>query len=115
MMSQKFKTQDCQWYEVKQSKYTCEDKTNSGTRFGPPFVLPQIFLISSVKPISSSISVNEKNLFRYIVIAQCIYKRKRGLLGKLTVDQFINSNRKIICRSMSKTAVTSDVKTLQCG
>ena len=33
-MSQKFKTQGCQWYGVKQNKYIYMDKEESGTGFG---------------------------------------------------------------------------------
>ena len=53
-MSQNFDTQGCQWYGVKRIKSIFADKGNCETRFeAPSSLLPQVVLISSMKPISS--------------------------------------------------------------
>ena len=58
LMLQNFETHSCQWYSVKQIKSIFADEENRGTTFrGTSSLSHQVVLISSIKLISSSISL----------------------------------------------------------
>ena len=62
LMSRNFKTQGCQWYGIKRIKSIFADKSSGRARFLGTFSLPQVVLISSIKPILSSASLSTLGL-----------------------------------------------------
>ena len=59
LMSGKFETQGYQWFGVKRIKSIFADKGNIIVEQGLGYSLqPQVVLISSIKPISSSINLS---------------------------------------------------------